>query len=85
MHLCSILQNNENSMGNNLDKYNEYEKAYKKICEERNVWENSAIQAMLSNMKNNICKHKEREIDSSENTYEKPILQYYFIKIAIKI
>ena len=23
MHLCSILQNNENSMGNNLDKYNE--------------------------------------------------------------
>ena len=26
MHLCSILQNNENSMGNNLDKYNEYEK-----------------------------------------------------------
>ena len=32
MHLCSILQDNENSMGNNLDKYNEYEKAYKKIC-----------------------------------------------------
>ena len=54
MHLCSILQNNENSIGNNLDKYNEYEKAYKKICGQRNVWENSS---MLSNMKNNIFKN----------------------------
>ena len=54
MHLCSILQNSGDSMGNSLDKYNDYVKAYKKICEQRNVWENSS---MLSNMKNNIFKN----------------------------
>ena len=53
MHLCSILQNNNESMGKNLDTFNEYEKSYKKICEDKNVWINSA---MINNMKNSIFK-----------------------------
>ena len=53
MHLCSILQNNSETMGKNLDTFNEYEKAYKKICEDKNVWINSA---MINNMKNSIFK-----------------------------
>tara|TARA_Y100000996_G_scaffold395784_1_gene361309 strand:+ start:1179 stop:2075 length:897 start_codon:yes stop_codon:yes gene_type:complete len=53
MHLCAILQNNNEGMGKNLDKFNEYEKAYKKICEHKNVWINSA---MINNMKNSIFK-----------------------------